>query len=461
MSSVQRPLFATLRGNWFAISVLTFFGILVGGALNILVPTWYEASARLFIAAPNWNEMTVSPDPDVSEKSYGNTFTEQRMESYRALIASPRVATGVIERLSLKADAPELGRRIGAYMVPDTVMIDVRARDSSPQQAAKIANAAAEELSALIKQLETPTSRRVSPVQPVLIGPAAIPRGPSSPRLVPNLLSGAIAGLLFGLTYAVVRDRTGSNHAVRRRLVSGDNSVGMLRVANDRVERLSDLSDRIAEDVRFLRVRTAALLDDVGTRSVVFAPPRASDCLRSVGFLVASAFAETGASVVLVMADLKRRGVPAQEVGLGEVLDGLFPLDWMVRHEDSLRFAVVPAGTTEREPIAALASEEMGEVLAELERRFDYVLFIGRPVLESADSLELARRVKAAVLVCQVPPTTEREVRESERLLGLVLPKTPGRMLVVDGSRRHSPRRDADAYRRPLLVKPIGGAEET
>lgn len=460
MSLMRERLLLLMRRNWFAVALFTLLGALVGGALNMLVPVSYEASARLFVAAPNWNDSTVNPDPDVTEHSYGDTFTQQRMRSYEALIESPRVASGVIERLSLKADASDVAGRIGARLVPDTVMIDVRARDSNNQQAAKIANAAAEELSGLIKELETPTSRRMSPVQPVLIQPAAIPTGPSSPRVLLNLLSGALGGLLLGITYVVVRDRADSDRAALRRVTSGEDFLGVLPKGIDPVIQL-DVPDRIAEDVRFVRLRIAALLDDADTRTVLFVPPRTSDSARHAGLTIASAFVEAGASIAVVVAELESDTHGASCPGLGEVLDGLATLGSVIDYPESGGFGLVAGGVTKRAPLTALSSDEVDVVIRKLEERFEYVIIVGRPVLESADSFELARKVRAAVLICEVPPTKEVEVRESERLLSLVLPDTPKTILVAERSRKHFSGSAKGTAHHRSMVEPGARAGET
>ena len=70
-------LFAMARAHWFAIAVCCLLGALAAAGLSMLIPVTYDASARIFVATPNWNDNTASGQPDdrgrVQTYAFGET----------------------------------------------------------------------------------------------------------------------------------------------------------------------------------------------------------------------------------------------------------------------------------------------------------------------------------------------------------------------------------------------------
>ncbi len=70
----------------------------------MLLPVVYEASAKIVVAAPYWNDSTALMDPNMGggkERAWGDEFTQQRMASYAGLVTTPLVTGRVSERLGL------------------------------------------------------------------------------------------------------------------------------------------------------------------------------------------------------------------------------------------------------------------------------------------------------------------------------------------------------------------------
>jgi succinoglycan biosynthesis transport protein ExoP len=422
-----------MRAHWFAVSVCVLLGALGGAALSALTTPTYNATAVLFMATPSWNDVTASWQPDdqgrVQTYAFGDEFTQHRVLSYQQLANSERVASAVIDQLGLTATPTELARQISARVVPDTVIMEVRAQDSSPRQAARLADAAAEALSDLVRALETPSSRNASPVQPVVLERAEVPAGPTSPRPVSNIIGGSVLGLLVGITYASIRERLRAE-----RLTPCEDSLGVLAVGDlPKFATLDDVNSGLAESARFLRMRVAAEMEAIaadGGRSMLITSPRATHAVGTTAVLLAAAFSEFGERVVIVMTNFES---PGTQTGLGEVLDGKSPLSEALRYADGV--GTVAAGSSDSTPIAALGGERMREVLRHLADDFDRVIVVGAPVLESAESLQLARAVDAAMLVCPVPAATAaEEITQGERLLSLSPAQVLGRVTVIDGA---------------------------
>lgn len=452
-----RTLFVMVRAHWFATVLCCLVGALGAGALSMAIPVRYEASARLFVATPNWNDNTASGHPDANGRvqtyAFGDEFSQHRAMTYAQLANTERVAAAVINRLGLQTTPRELAGRISARVVPDTVMLDVGATDSSPEQAARIANATAEELTKVILELETPFKLTTSPVLPLLIKPAEPPPRPAAPRVDLNVIAGLVLGLLVGVTYAAARESLRTANFPEE-LVASETTLGVLRSPEvPAFVTLDDLPHELAEDVRFLCLRLSSALghdaaDDTG-RTILFASPRAGSATGTAAVLVAAGFAELDRRVAIVMSNFASARSSNAEHGLGEVLDGRASLNKVLRYDDTGRVGVIAAGSTQTPSVTALAGAAMDAVVEQLESAFDYVIVIGSAVLESADSLALASKLRAAVVICPVPPSTAAATAESERLLGLTPTAVLGR--VVMSSRKGEVQDSND--RRARLVR--------
>jgi Mrp family chromosome partitioning ATPase len=200
---------------------------------------------------------------------------------------------------------------------------------------------------------------------------------------------------------------------------------------------LDDVDTGLAEAARYLRLRLTRALDNAtgsdGGRTILLTSPRATAAVGATAILVAAAISELGDRVAIVMTNFASS--PGAEPGLGEVLDGKTLLRDALRYRDGGGLGIIEAGCTESASIVALGGDRMKAVIGQLADEFDYVIVVGGPVLESADSLQLAGAADAGVLVCPIPPVTAAEISESERLLSLSPTTLVGRVTVVGNDR--------------------------
>lgn len=197
--------------RWRPIVALAVLGALLGLAAGAVVsaawPRTYVAQARVMMATPEWNDSTATAGGggDQTATTYGDQFTQQRMPTYQELVGTARVLTPAAADVGLTPE--RLGARISSRLVPDTVLLEVTARETNPQRAADEANAVARRLVESIEDLERSTPNAVSPIQPVLVNGATAPARASSPHIGAVLASGAALGLALALTVEVVRRR--------------------------------------------------------------------------------------------------------------------------------------------------------------------------------------------------------------------------------------------------------------
>jgi succinoglycan biosynthesis transport protein ExoP len=440
-------LLSVIRSKFLILVIWALAGTATAGAINLLLPVAYEAHAGILVAAPEWNDSTALADPNTgggAAKTYGDTFTQQRMASYVRLVTTPLVADAVAKRLRTRESGEDLAKKLSGHVIPDTVMIQVRAQDDSPVRAAEIADAAAQRTIDVIKEVERPPFTEVSPVQPILTEPASVPRRPISPRTALNTVSGAVLGFLIGLTYIAAYAGVRETRLLRR--FRGDGAV-----ADGHVDVLGVLSaeehltaDEVHVDAKLLRLEIADRLSRADSHSFVLASPRATSTTGALAALLATAFSESGSRTVVVYADFTADH-DGSTVGLGDVLSTATTLDTVIQSDERSGVSWIAAGTRPENPTRALTGPAMRTVLGDLGQRYRHVIVVSPAVLESADAADMSSQLGASILVDPLSQTSEDELRESERLLGLSRGACLGRIVIADerfSQHRELPRRN-------------------
>ncbi len=435
-------LLAIVRKRLLVLITWTLLGAATGGGINMLLPVVYEATAKILIATPYWNDSTAIADPNFGgDKTFwwdktlavGDEFTGQRLPSYARLVTTPLVTEPTADHLGMGDDGgEELAKKLNGHVVPETMLLEVTAEDASPVRAAAIADAAARQTITVIKAVEQPPYAAVSPVQPVLTVLASVPSQPISPRTLLNIGCGAIVGLLFGLTY--VAAQVGARVSRRLARFRSDGAPagelgGILGVltAGDHLP-----SGEVQNDAKLLRLEVAHRLTEAGLQSVVLTSPQATAATGNVATLLATALSESGSPTVVVCADFTVEGGNST-VGLGDLLGTSLNLDSVIVPDERRGISWIPAGTAPTNLTRKLSGPKMRNLLIELSDRYRHVIVVGPPLLDSADVVDMASQVGASILVDFAPQTVAEELRESdsERLLRLGLGAYLGRVIVA------------------------------
>ena len=184
-------LVALLARRWKVVVGAVAVALAAAAALSFLVGPTYQSTAEIFLGT--------------KVKSTGNLYAAAgfgagRAQSYAALATSQPVTSAVVRRLHLKEKPTELAKRVSATVIPETVLIDVTASDSSANGAQRLARAESQALASYISGLE---SKPASGVQAKIVSPAPLPNAPTSPRLLLNFVAALALGLLAGIGAAV------------------------------------------------------------------------------------------------------------------------------------------------------------------------------------------------------------------------------------------------------------------
>ncbi len=277
-----------------------------------------------------------------------------------------------------------------------------------------------EGLNSLLRQLQDLRINLARTINSVtLADPARVPVQPVSPRPLLNTALGAFLGLLlFAGIVALIEyldDTVKTAEDVER--AAGTALLGTVARFGARWWRpgakkdqapLVSISDRwspAAEAYRMLRTNIEFARAGRDQRVMLVTSARAGEGKSTTASNLAVMLAQTGRTVVLVDADLRRPTLSEVfDVPNGTGLSTLFVID----DPDPVRFLrptaaeglmLLPSGPIPPNPAELLASERMAHIVEDLKLHADFVIFDSAPLLEVADTSALAAQVDGVVIV--------------------------------------------------------------
>jgi succinoglycan biosynthesis transport protein ExoP len=412
-----------LRKRWRLIVLCALLALAASLLATLAATPIYQASAQLFVST------STGSDSNVSGLNQGGQFAQQRVKSYADIVDSPAVTEAVVEELELGVSPRVLAESIEATAPLDTVLINVDVTDPDPRQAQRIANSVAEQFTTVASVLETPTGESSSPVKVSVVRTADLPEAPVSPRTKLNIALGLLVGLAVGVGAAVLRETLDTSikgvEEVQKLLELP--TLGLIAFDADTEKRPLivhvDPQSTRAEAFRQLRTNLQFVDVDRKPRSIVVTSSVPQEGKSTTTCNLAIALTQAGLRVILVEADLRRPRLASYlglegAVGLTDALVGRADLDDLLQHwGEGGNLQVLASGPTPPNPSELLGSEQMGELLAELEGRCDLVLLDAPPLLPVTDAAVLAAHASGAIMILRSGHTTREQAMRSVEIL--------------------------------------------
>ncbi len=302
-----------------------------------------------------------------------------------------------------------------------------------------------------------------------IVDPALVPSTPSRPQKTRNILLAFLVGLVGGVGLAIFReylDNTVKSPDDIEALtglpslavvpsmpnLNGHHSLSKLKgdpagqiAGSPRVELLSYVQPKSQISEAFRALRTSLLLSQAEHPPQVIlvtsALPREGKTTAAVNLAVT--LAQLGDRTLLVDSDLRKPGIrralnltTGKETGLSSYLAGVCSLeDVTIPHPTISNLAALTTGPVPPSPADLLSSHRMREGVAELRRRFKFVVIDSPPIMAATDAVILSALTDGVLLVVRSASTPKEAFTRARDLLAAVKCRLLGVVLnAVDSS---------------------------
>ncbi|HEU6447875.1 MAG TPA: polysaccharide biosynthesis tyrosine autokinase [Verrucomicrobiae bacterium] len=237
--------------------------------------------------------------------------------------------------------------------------------------------------------------------------PAEIAKSPSKPNKVLNITLGVVFGLLIGIGLAFFIEYLDTSvktiDDVERAF-----QAPVLGVIPQNVGVLPDegQDSRYAEAYRVLRTNLLFSRKDDKLNSIVMVSAGAGEGKSTTTLNLATVFAQAGDRIVVVDSDLRRPTLHkllhvTNDVGLTNYLLKQNTLEEVVQTTNIPNLHFMASGKLPNSSMSILNSSQMKEMISELKRRYDFVLFDSPPILGVSDASVLASEMDLVVQIVQ------------------------------------------------------------
>jgi capsular exopolysaccharide synthesis family protein len=277
--------------------------------------------------------------------------------------------------------------------------------------------------------------RAADPFQATVVTPALLPIAPAGTTKKILLPLGAILGLLLGVGGVFLRDYFDGrvrDRADLERCLDGQVLAAIPRVRGRRADPAlvfsAAPSSRAAEAYRYLRARLDPLVTSTADRGAVLlvASAQARDGRTCVAANLAMALARTGASVILVDADLRHPALDevfgvGDRPGLTDLLAGRASLDEAAVPTDVAGLRLVSAGELTDRRADLLEGTRLTQAFAQMRAAAQVTVVDSAPLLTVSDAITMAGVSDIVLVVADVRRTRRaavsaaaQEIRASE-----------------------------------------------
>jgi len=180
--------------------------------------------------------------------------------------------------------------------------------------------------------------------------------------------------------------------------------------------------DPVAEQYRTIRTNIQFSNVDQEIKAVVVTSSGTEEGKSTTASNLATVYAQQGLNVLLIDADLRK---PTghytfrleNHIGLTNVLTRQSTLAQAVQESEIPHLSVLTSGPIPPNPSELLASAQMAELLKEMKKQFDMIIFDTPPILAVADAQILANQVDGTILVVSSGKTEKDAALKSKELL--------------------------------------------
>jgi succinoglycan biosynthesis transport protein ExoP len=297
-----------------------------------------------------------------------------------------------------------------------------------------------------------------------VVDPALIPTSPAGPQKARNILLSFLVGLIGGIGLAIFREYLDNtvkspddveslaglpSLAVVPSLPGSNGHHGKWSQlahknaqhtgSDPRVETLAHTQPKSQISEAFRALRTSLLLSQAEHPPQVIlvtsALPREGKTTAAVNLAVT--LAQLGDRTLLIDCDLRKPGIrralnltTSKEVGLSSYLAGVANLDEILfSHPTISNLEAMTTGPIPPSPADLLSSHRMREGIAELRRRFKFIVIDSPPVMAATDAVIVSSLTDGVLLVVRSGETPKEAFTRTRDLLSAVKSRILGVVL--------------------------------
>lgn len=416
-----RDYLRVLRRAWPTVLTFVLLGLAGGVGVTLATRTVYQASVQIFVATS-----TTSSPTDLAQ---GNTFTQDRVQSYTSIANGPAVTGAVIKQLHLKISQAQLAGKISADAPLNKVLINLHVTDHDPGTAALLANNVATQFDKAVAATEQTDANGTPVVKLTVIHPATVPTSPIKPSKALDIGFGLVLGLIIGIAVVVFRDLLDNTINDPQDFEAlGIPVLGMVpldrRTAKTPIAFRGDPHSARSEAYRQLRTNLQFVNIDNSPRVIAVTSAIPGEGKSTTAMNLAAALAEAGYRVCLVEADLRRPTLAktlglVPDIGFTTVLIGQATVEAAMQNAGR-NFAVLTSGPVPPNPSELLLSEQARAVIRSVAEHADYTILDAAPLLPVTDGVEVAALADATLVVHQAGKTTREQAARSIEALANV-----------------------------------------
>lgn len=408
------------RWKWLVVITVLVTAASMAVMSRLRASTYYEAVSVLRLSTP------LRGSPDYWERDIA--YADRLMNTFRDFGLSPASIDKVKQELKLPV-APD----VAINVLPNSELMEIRARYSNAPAAANAAAAMATLLLSFSQQLELETNSSLA--FSTLI-PATIPAGPAGPDLWQLLLLGAVLGLMGGVGLALIVNNLDTRLHTGEQIERWAQAPVLGVIPNAKLGRrnlvyYSTTSEQMREAFDRLQAVIGNLVQRGGVQTLLVTSAERKTGKSFVAANLACAMALSGREVVLVDGDLRHPSLHElfelpSEPGLRTLLQQQLPVEQALQATDLSGLRVMTAGGASASHLDAESAKGMACLLSTLARGAEIVIIDASALLDAAYAVNLAKLTDGVILIVEYERSTQELVGTAQEQLRVVDAKLLG-----------------------------------
>ena len=403
----------------------------------------YSSNARIMLGKISTKDGEYL-DRNVTISETDLTLNSSLILTYSELVSSQIVMEGAKEKLeNYDISVEELIKSVTTERINTSDILQVYAKSTDPKLAKSIVEAVVDSFSECVKEMN-----RIDHIYTIDYPTAA--ESPYNIHHEKDIITFALVGSLTACVYVILCifiDNTVKNSNEIESLLKVRTLInipidkkkqGELITVNDSKSIISESFKTLRTNVQFSSV------DTKGSQVLLVTSCMPSEGKSYVSANLAIAFAQTGKRVVIVDSDMRRGrqcrvfNVPNRN-GLSNYISNIdsngYEINWSlgeyIKKTHISNLDIITAGSVPPNPAELLASARLAELIDDLKKYYDVIIFDGAPILPITDSLLLGRIIEKVMLVAVYNKTKKDNLVKAKesiedvggKVIGIVLNK--------------------------------------